>query len=70
MSSRKPSQDEDTVTEMRAIVDLVDANVSPVADAEAWEAEIDAHRQGDREEPPPPGSATLKDILDISALLA
>jgi hypothetical protein len=68
MGSGETTQQEDSAPEMRAIVDLVDANVSPVADADAWEEEIAAHRQGEREELPP-RDATLKAVIDISDLL-
>ncbi len=66
-SSRYKRQD--TATEMRAIVDLVDANVSPVADAETWDREIAARRRGGPSEPPAANPA-IREVIDLSTALA
>jgi len=63
-------QPEDVVMEIQAIVDLVDANVSPVADAEAWEAEIVARQHGKREDPSQPFNETLHEVIELSTVLA
>jgi hypothetical protein len=56
--------------EVQAIVDLVDANVSPVADAEAWEAEIAARQHGERDGPAPTVNEELQEVIEISSVLA
>jgi hypothetical protein len=70
MNQQNDYPPDDVVTEIQAIVDLVDANVSPVADAEAWEAEIAAHQQGERKEPPLPFNETLHEVIELSTVLA
>jgi hypothetical protein len=57
-------------TEAQAIVDLVDANVSPIAAAGAWEAEIAARQHGERDEPSPPVNEELQAVIEISSVLA
>lgn len=69
METNKRRTQEDTVTELRAIVDLVDANVSPVTEAETWEAEIAARRR-DGAATPSRTSATIKEVIDLSTALA
>jgi hypothetical protein len=57
-------------TEALAIVDLADANVSPLANAGAWEAEIAARQHGEREKPPQPFNETLDKVIEFSTALA
>jgi hypothetical protein len=70
MKQQNDVRTDEVATEIQAIVDLVDANVSPVADADAWEAEIAARQQGERDEPPQPVSDTLEKVIELSTVLA
>ena len=70
MSQHIPFQSAEITTELQAIVDLADANVSPIADAEAWEEEIAARQHGEREEPQPPASEEIQAVIDQSTALA
>jgi hypothetical protein len=70
MYQRNDAQSDEITTELQAIVDLVDANVSPLADAEAWEEEIAARQHGERQEPQPSASEEFQAVIDQSMELA
>ena len=69
METRKKFKRQDTTTELRAVIDLVDANVSPVTAADAWELEIAARRRECAAEPPAPSRA-IREVIDLSTALA
>jgi hypothetical protein len=70
MQQRNGYLPDEITTELQAIVDLADANISPIAEAEAWEEEIAAWQHGEREEPQPLASEELQEVIDQSTALA
>jgi hypothetical protein len=70
MQQRNGDYSDEVTTELQAIVDLADANVSPLADAEAWQEEIVARQRGEREEPQPLDSEEIQLVIDQSMTLA
>jgi hypothetical protein len=70
MGQRSGFQPDEIITELQAIVDLADANISPITEAEAWEEEIAARRHGEREEPQPLASEEIQEVIDQSTALA
>ena len=61
---------DEITTELQAIVDLADANISPIAEAEAWEEEIAARQHGEREESQQLASEELQEVIEQSTALA
>ena len=70
MQQRNRNLPDEITTELQAIVDLADANVSPLADAEAWEEEIVARQHGERDVPQPLASEEIQQVIDQSMTLA
>jgi hypothetical protein len=70
MDQQNGFRPDEITTELQAIVDLADANISPIAEAEAWEEEIAARQHGEREELQPHASEELQEVIDQSTALA
>jgi hypothetical protein len=62
-------EDEDRVLEVHALMELTEANVSPVADTEAWETEVEFLQQ-DGVETPQPLQDAIDDVLEVVTILA
>ena len=70
MEQQNDVQPDVTATEIQAIVDLVDANISPIANAEAWEAELVARQHDESEAPPQSSDQELDKVIELSTTRA
>lgn len=70
MYQQNDTQVDEITTELQAIVDLTDANVSPITEAGTWEEEIAAWRHGERESAQLSTSDEIREVIDQADALA
>lgn len=70
MTQQNDRRPDGMTMEIQAIVDLVDANVSPIANADVWEAEIAARQNDESDTAPQSGDEELDKVIELSTTLA